>query len=294
MREITGRQGAPHDDALGQIGNTRPLGDLRDVPVGGGLHLRFAVAVDLAPPDGRVGGDRHEDEQVGVTVGRHRRVDAARFADVERRGVRDAGVRAEDAVEADFPLLGEEHVVVLELRHLALDPQVYEKSTRAGGALVPVLLRVRLQLARKQGRLGVVQVGRRHDDVGVEPLGRAGSIRIFHARRTAVVGNEDACHPSIRDDLHPLGPRQLVDTLDKGGQPAHRVEHAVGQVEVAHEVIHARGDEGRRPEEHRGKSEDLAQTVVFHGLRDKGGERLEQQAREPRHPSEHIAAHERP
>ena len=94
-------------------------------------------------------------------------------------------------------------------------------------------------------------------------------------------------------DLHDLGARldddalrdgEALDRADDLDEPAARVEDAVVEVEVAHQVVEARHLERRAAEEHRGVAEDLAQPRIGEPPLDVRGERAGEQRRELRHP----------
>jgi len=88
-----------------------------------------------------------------------------------------------------------------------------------------------------------------------------------------------------------LGDR--VDALDERRESAHRVEHAVGEVEVAHEVVHRRGVERRGAEEDGGVAEHLAQTQIVEAVRDVGVEVLQEHLHELRRALQHVGREER-
>ena len=287
--EVAGAHGAAHGDARGQIRDARPVGDLRNDPVGQHLDAGVPVTVDVAAPDRGIGGDRHEHEQVLVAFWRDIRIDTTGLADVERSGLGHRRRRAEDGVEAALPLAGEEQRVVLQLRQLALDTQVQQQRAGTGGLGVPVLLRVGLLLRLEQLGLAVVQVGGRDHDVGVGELDLPMLVEVLDAGRLAVL-HDDARDLGAGDDRRALGTSEVGDRLDHAGEPADRVQHSVGQVEVAHEVVHARGQVRRRAEEHRRVPEHLAQTLVPELAPHKARQRLDQQPQELRGLREHIPA----
>ena len=104
-REVAGGDRASHDDAVGEVGDAAPLGDLLDHAVRRRLDRGVAVAVDAAAPDRGVGRDRDEDEQVLVTRGRDMGIRGARPADVERGRIGDAAGLLEDVLEVRAPVL---------------------------------------------------------------------------------------------------------------------------------------------------------------------------------------------
>ena len=84
----------------------------------------------------------------------------------------------------------------------------------------------------------------------------------------------------------PLGDGEPLDRADDLGEAAARVEHALVEVEVAHQVVQARHAVGRAAEEDSGVAEDLAQPRVGEPPLDVRGERAGEQRRELRQPAQ--------
>ena len=96
-----------------------------------------------------------------------------------------------------------------------------------------------------------MKVRRRHDHVCVHAQLLA-AIVVVDARCTRahfavgrIHARADARNGRTRDDLDPFGPSEGFDRLNDAVETALRVEHAVLKVEIAHQVIHARGNERR-------------------------------------------------
>ena len=86
-----GPDGAPDDDALGQVRDAGPRRDLRDRGVGDRLHRRRRPRVHAAAADAGIGRHGHEHEEVLVTGRGHGRIGRRGPADVERGRVRAPG-----------------------------------------------------------------------------------------------------------------------------------------------------------------------------------------------------------
>ena len=86
----------------------------------------------------------------------------------------------------------------------------------------------------------MVQVGGRDDDVGVGEEHLALRPAVLDAL-DGLVAHEDLLDGRVGDDRHALLAREGGDALDDAGEAADRVEHAVLEIEVAHQVVHARG-----------------------------------------------------
>ncbi len=180
-----------------------------------------------------------------------------------------------------------------EFGQLPLHAEIQQQGARAGNALLPVRGREALVLFTEQPRLGVVQVGRRDDEVAVKKLDVAVVVDVLDAR-CGVALNHDAADGCAGHDLHALCPREVGDALDHAVETADRIQHAVREVEVTHEVVHAGRDVRGGAEEHRRVAEDLAQPVILHRVCHPRGERLGQQTHERAEAGQHIGGHDRP
>ncbi len=207
--------------------------------------------------DLRIGRDRHENEQILVPGRGHVRVGRTRLADVERRGVGNAAGLVEDVLEVRTPVFGEQQGVVGQLGKFALDAEQKQQSARAGGALGPPLLRVGLQRRGQQRGLGVVQVGRGDD----ETRGYAPAVAEAHTGGHGI-RRRDLDDLARRADDGALCDGESLDRRDDLGETAARVQHAVVEVEMAHEVIQARHAVRRAAEEHGRVAEDLSQSRI--------------------------------
>ena len=78
--------------------------------------------------------------------------------------------------------------------------------------------------------------------------------------------------------------------VDHGAEAAARVEHALGEVGVAHQVVQAGRALGRGPEEHCGIAQHLARAAIGELRRDEPFERRPQQAREARTATQQVAS----
>ena len=167
------------------------------------------------------------------------------------------------------PVVGEEQRVVRQLGQLALDAEHARARHRGRGrASAHQRLRVGLQLAREQrrSRCGAGRPPRprrrrrsawlavpsasalaRRVDPGGAPRGPRCGSQVDRRRRCA----------GARRPARPAGHR-----LDDAHEAAARVVDAVGQVEAAHQVVHARRAVGRGAEEDGRVAEDLAQPRV--------------------------------
>jgi hypothetical protein len=83
-----------------------------------------------------------------------------------------------------------------------------------------------------------------------------------HLGAPGAVAGEDAGHRGAGVEPGAVALGEGGDHLDEPGEAALGVEHAVAEVEVAHQVVHARRAARRGAEEHRGVAEHLAQPVV--------------------------------
>ena len=108
-----------------------------------------------------------------------------------------------------------------------------------------------------------MQVGCRHDDVG----GVFAAVGEAHAARGAT-GDEDAFDRGIRADRHAFGLGEPRDRGDHLGEPAAGIEHALVEIEAAHEVVERGRRGGGSPEEDRRVPEDLPQDRVVEPARD--------------------------
>ena len=79
-----------------------------------------------------------------------------------------------------------------------------------------------------------------------------------------VDGGENLAHISFSDEVHAFGERDVTNTFNDTIEATLCIEHTVFEVEVAHQVIHRRGDVGAGAEEHSRVSENLLQSGVAH------------------------------
>ena len=273
--------------------HARPLGDLRDGGIGDALDRGIAGAVDgrrgrwpdrPAPARARRGSRGRR----GATVGSV----ALGLADVHRCRVGHRRVLAEDAGEVVAPVLREQQCVVRQLRQLAADAEHDEHGAGSGVGALPRGIGSTARRGRQQLGLGVMQIGRRHHDVGVDLVRRAVGVEIADAP-CAIVAHDDVGDPGARDEPCTGLLGEAGDAVDHLAESALRVQHPVVEVEVAHQVIQARRREGRSAEEHRGVAEHLAQAVVAHVAGDEAIEALEQQAAESPEATQHRLREQR-
>ena len=295
LGEVRRPDRAAHDDALREVGGAGRRGDAGDGAVGRVLDEPVAGAVLAAAADRHVGRDRDEDEQVRVAGRCDGRVRGARHAGVERRRIGDARVVAEDAVEVRVPVLGEEQRVVGEPGNVPAHAEHREDRTGTRGPSFPPRFGIRLRVQGEQLGLGVVQVGGRHDPVGCGAMQRPGGVDVAHARDRGrrIARHLDGLDSCLRHQLDARGRGDPGDPGHEVTEPALRVEHALLEVHVAHEVVHRGRGRGRRPEEHRGISEHLAEPAVANRVRGEPVERRGEQARQAAGPPEHLRREER-
>ena len=179
-----------------------------------------------------------------------------------------------------------------QLGQLAADAQHDEHGAGSGVGAPPRGIGSTARRGRQQLGLGVVQIGRRHDDVGVDLVRRAVGVEVADAP-CAIVAHDDVGDPGARDEpcTGPLG--EAGDAVDHLAESALRVQHPVVEVEVAHQVIQARRREGRSAEEHRRVAEHLAQAGVAHVAGDEAIEALEQQPAESPEAAQHRPREQR-
>lgn len=146
---------------------------------------------------------------------------------------------------------------------------------------------------RQQVGLGVVQVGRTDDEVGRGRDRVAVGRRVVHARHRAVL-DDDPVDRGPGHDPRALGRCHPLDRVDHRADAALRVQDAVGEVEVAHQVVHARRGIRARAEEHGGVPQHLLQAPVLHGGLDEGRQRPGEQAEQPPGATEHVGCREPP
>ena len=126
---------------------------------------------------------------------------------------------------------------------------------------------------RQQLRLGVVQVGRAHHDVRADRRAAGRPVRVRHAgdpRGRAVGRRMRRPRRSGSSARPPRRPARRCASIDPG-EAAPRVQHAVGEVEVAHQVVHARRVVRRGAQEHGRVAEDLPQPRVLDGRARRSG-----------------------
>ena len=179
-----------------------------------------------------------------------------------------------------------------ELGQLAANAEHDEHGAGSWVGPSPRGIRSTARGGRQQLGLGVVQIGRRDDEVGVDLVTRAVGVEIADAP-CAIVAHDDVGHPGARDESahRPLG--EVGDAVDHLAEAALRVQHSVVEVEVAHQVVQARRRERRGAEEHRRIAEHLAQAGVAHVAGDEAIEALEQQSAESAEAAEHRAREQR-
>ena len=250
LHKVLRPHGAADDDAFRQVGDPCPVRDLGNDSVGHLLDPRIPRPVDASGTQCGIGGHRNQDKEVLVSFRRGIRVGGTGPADIERRRIRNGGLRSENLPEVRLPVLGEEQGVVLKLRQRALDAQMQQQSSGARHPVLPILLGVGLQGFRQQGGFRVVQVRGRDHQVRVQ--GRPGTVgaEVIDAdgARFPSAGRFGGADPGdFGAGEHPgtLGPGQVADHGDDPVEAAHRVEHSVGEVQPAHQVVHAGGGEGR-------------------------------------------------
>ena len=285
--EVLGADGVAHQDPARQVGNAGPSADLVDGRVGGPLDRRRAGAIGSAVAQAGICRDRNQHEEVLVALGGDGVVGLAGLAQVDRRRVGDVGCVTEDRGEVGVPVTGEEQRVVRQLGQPAADPEHHQDSSRAAHPATPPSFRIAAGVRGQQPGLGVVQVGRRDDDLGLgvpvaavgrspgdaghsagagtsqeaaERMGTAGT----RGRRSPGVSRigGDLRHPCAGGDPHPFGPRQILDAADQLPESADRVLDPLGQVEGAHQVVHRRCPVGAGAQEDRGVAQHLPQHGV--------------------------------
>ncbi|GMA89480.1 hypothetical protein GCM10025869_00090 [Homoserinibacter gongjuensis] len=133
--------------------------------------------------------------------------------------------------------------MVCELRQPPAHTEHREHGTGTGIPPRPPALVALSVACVEQLRVDVVQIGRRHDEVGELGAQRAVRIPIAHPAG-APVDRHDAldARPGVQLGTRGLG--QTHEALHDGREAAHRIQHALVDVEVAHEVVHARHPQG--------------------------------------------------
>ena len=132
-----------------------------------------------------------------------------------------------------------------------------------------------------------MQICRRDDEVGIHAasIGKRDSGRL---RASACGGRrDDRGDLGTRFDGHACPSRDSLDGTDDLIEPSLRVEHAVREVEVAHEVIKARHSVRRPAEEHCGIPEDLLEALIAEAAFDVTRKRRGQERSELRHAAQH-------
>ena len=152
--EVAGADGAPHHDALGEVGDAGPVGDLRDdahrrAPRPAGRRRRRCRRGRC-----RVGGDRHQHEEVLVAGRRDRRVrrrSACRRRATPGRGC--AAWRRRSRSKFVAPVRVKNRVWCVELRAARpRTPSIHQHGARARHAPVPPALGVGAARPRRGAR----------------------------------------------------------------------------------------------------------------------------------------------
>ena len=87
-----------------------------------------------------------------------------------------------------------------------------------------------------------MQVGSGDNDVGIREKHLTFRTAVLDSRSHAVLDN-DALDIGTGHDGCPLTTGEFGDRIDHGAEAAHGIEHAVGEIKVAHQVVHTRGFE---------------------------------------------------
>ena len=198
-----------------------------------------------------------------------------------------------------------------ELGQRPAHAQQHQHRAGAGSAAAPPGGGIGLKAPRQQFGLDVVEVGGRDDHVGaqlahlsvgradLDPAGRGAAARPSAEVRTAlapaaVVLGEDPGGSSAGVQACAVSDREPRDDVDELGEAALGVLHPAGEVQGAHQVVHARSAVRGGAEEDSRVAEHLSQAGVAETARDEAVQRLGQQAQQLRAAGEHGGVEQRP
>ena len=178
---------------------------------------------------------------------------------------------------------------------LSLDPEVHEHRARARSLVLPPCVREGLQIVGQQLCFGEMKVSARHHDVRLDRVLGALRITISHAccLGAIVFVDGDRCDRRVRVNDDAGFDCEVTNCVNDPSEPALRIQHAVDEVEVAHEVEHRRRVERTRSKEDRGVAQNLLGSRGLHVSTDERPNRASQQANERAESAEDLTIEER-